>query len=821
MKCLKCFHENNSGGKCPFCGFDNDGYMSDIQCLQPGTKLKEARYTVGCVVGVGGFGVTYSAWDETLNIHVAIKEYLPGEFSTRLSGVHKVTVYGGDKQEQFRNGLEKFYEESLRLAKFEGIKEIVQIYDVFRENDTAYIVTEYLEGETLGERLKREEKLSVEESLRIIIPILNALEQVHKEGIIHRDIAPNNIFLQKDGGVKLLDFGAARNATGTHSKSLTVLYKEGYTAEEQYQSRGEQGPWTDVYSTAATLYRMLTGIVPPDSMQRRRKDQLKRLSACVKGIPKNIDHAVMNALILDIKNRTQNASQFKEELVSKSRVGLRYRRFREYRVGRIPIKVRLLASTLVIAAVVFAYLMYSGVIHLEMGAFQRLFLEAGKVRVMNVVNLFEDEAEKKLADSGLKMTITEVVYRKDAEDGRVLTQEEEKGSIVDQGSEIHVTVSRIPEAIMISDMVGERYEPWVDSLSESDIDCEVNEITDYSPPGYILAQSPQGGTTVDQGGTVSLDVSKGMGYDTFMENVLDDYVGRQVDEVLQACQDIGIYLRIEGEEYDDVIPKGTVLRQNTEPGSVVHGEDLLDVIVSLGIEQKEVPSVVGMTEEEAEEALLQAGFTTEFNRIFVENANDGEVRSQDIEAGTVIDKNSLITCEVAYQGIRIPSVIGLSKDEFINKCKNLGLEYSITEVVGNPGVISQSIPADRVVDPALKLEVNVGITLEDFKDRVVSYFNNKRAAMGLPGVTYNPSWKASDIQFTEDGHSVYAGGRSYNGVVYAQYYCIVRNNITSVDKMISQMDILTVYLPEDFSSTAYTSIGVDYSNNKLYACMYN
>ena len=255
--CYQCFHEYEAEySVCPYCGHNADAMTTEPQYLQPGTVLLE-RYLIGMVVGAGGFGITYAAWDRILEQKVAIKEYLPGEFSTRMPGNTEVTVYGGEKTEQFREGRDKFLEESKRLARMQNVPGIVQIYNSFSENGTAYIVMEFLEGETLDARLKRKGKMSEQEALDIMLPVLQSLEIVHKEGILHRDIAPNNIFLTEGGEVKLLDFGAARCATGSYSKSLTVLYKEGYTPEEQYRSRGEQGPWTDVYACAATLYRLV------------------------------------------------------------------------------------------------------------------------------------------------------------------------------------------------------------------------------------------------------------------------------------------------------------------------------------------------------------------------------------------------------------------------------------------------------------------------------------------------------------------------------------------------------------------------------------
>ena len=236
-RCWNCFKTLQEGLEvCPYCGDPMSEGTDEPRYLKPGTVLMQ-RYTIGKVVGAGGFGITYAAWDEVLQQKVAIKEYMPGEFSTRAPGQTEVSVYGGEKEEQYETGMAKFFNESRRLAAFENTPGIVKIYNSFEENRTAYIVMEFLEGETLSERLKREGKLSEADALNIMLPILQALDEVHHQGILHRDIAPNNIFLTSDGEVKLLDFGAARSVTGTHSKSLSVLYKAGYTPEEQYRSR--------------------------------------------------------------------------------------------------------------------------------------------------------------------------------------------------------------------------------------------------------------------------------------------------------------------------------------------------------------------------------------------------------------------------------------------------------------------------------------------------------------------------------------------------------------------------------------------------------
>ena len=241
MGCMETY--NDKYDVCPHCGYVDGTAPKEAYHLIPGTVI-EGRYIVGKVIGNGGFGVTYIGYDPVLNQKIAIKEYLPGEFSTRAMGSPDVTVFSGEKEEQFASGIIKFVEEARRLAKFKHTPGIVDIHDSFQANHTAYIIMEYIDGETLKEKLEREGRIPVDEALNIMMPVIGALKEVHKEGILHRDISPDNIMISKTGEVKIIDFGAARFATTTHSRSLSVLVKPGYAPEEQYRSRGDQGTWT-------------------------------------------------------------------------------------------------------------------------------------------------------------------------------------------------------------------------------------------------------------------------------------------------------------------------------------------------------------------------------------------------------------------------------------------------------------------------------------------------------------------------------------------------------------------------------------------------
>lgn len=308
--CVNCFREKGSGAFCESCGYKAGSSAANELHLSPGTVLK-GQYLVGRVLGYGGFGVTYLAYDLNLQQVRAIKEYLPGELSTRGTDGATVHSYSGEAAENYMYGLEKFIEEGRLLAKFEGIEAVVSVYDYFRENNTAYIVMEFLDGLDLAAYLKTKGgRMSWTEAENVFGPIMLALEKVHITGMVHRDIAPDNIFITNSGKVKLLDFGAARQAIGEKSESLSVILKPGYAPPEQYHTRGKQGPWTDVYALGATIYRALSGVTPTESLTRVMNDDLRPLSELGVRIPQTAELALAQSLNLDENTRFKDMGSF-------------------------------------------------------------------------------------------------------------------------------------------------------------------------------------------------------------------------------------------------------------------------------------------------------------------------------------------------------------------------------------------------------------------------------------------------------------------------------------------------------------------------------
>lgn len=315
--CPNCMEKISAGDKvCPKCGgsttTENEAHQLPVNSIVKG------RYIVGKVLGAGGFGITYIGYDLKMNGKVAIKEFY---MLNAVNRSQSLTVVPTNEKtgEAFGKGKERFLGEAKVLAQFMDEPGIVQVRDFFEENGTVYIVMEYIEGETLSQYAKREGPQSFEKIINMLEPVMLALDKVHKKGLIHRDISPSNIMLEKDGTVRLLDFGAARVQSLMGERSLSVMLKPGYAPEEQYRSHGEQGPWTDVYAMCATIYRLITGKVPPISTDRTFQDDIVPPSKLGAKISPQEEAALMRGLAVKSSERIRSMDELLKCLKGKKK----------------------------------------------------------------------------------------------------------------------------------------------------------------------------------------------------------------------------------------------------------------------------------------------------------------------------------------------------------------------------------------------------------------------------------------------------------------------------------------------------------------------
>jgi tRNA A-37 threonylcarbamoyl transferase component Bud32 len=290
--------------------------QTHTQALKPGARL--SQYEITGVLGSGGFGITYLAHDTGLDAPVAIKEYLPSELAVRQDAT-RVTAVSTTVEMDFKWGLDRFLDEARVLAKFRH-PNIVHIFQVFESNNTAYIVMEYAKGETLSERIQRCGVLDERRTRDIVLPLMDGLKRVHERGFLHRDIKPGNIILRDEGGPALIDFGAARQAIETKSRSITSIVTEGYAPLEQYDPNGNQGPWTDIYALGAVAYKCLSGKTPPAATSRIRNDSMPPLRAIVNGgVSEGFEAAIGWALSVYEEDRPQNIDNLLEAMQGNGR----------------------------------------------------------------------------------------------------------------------------------------------------------------------------------------------------------------------------------------------------------------------------------------------------------------------------------------------------------------------------------------------------------------------------------------------------------------------------------------------------------------------
>ena len=283
--------------------------VDHAHALPSGYQLFE--YKISKVLGHGGFGITYLAWDTNLEKNVAIKEYLPVEFAVRMGDV-SVKPRSSADEEDYKWGLDRFLKEAQTLAVFRH-PSIVAVYRFFEEHGTAYMVMEYEDGEAFSSVMRRKRgKFTEAELTALLMPLLDGLAAVHKSGYLHRDIKPGNIYIRENGSPVLLDFGAARHAIGKKSQSLTSIVTPGYAPMEQYFADGNQGPWTDIYAMAGILYQAITGSVPAEAPARIKNDPHEPISqTSPKGFSETFLAAVDCALLVDEELRPQNVSDWR------------------------------------------------------------------------------------------------------------------------------------------------------------------------------------------------------------------------------------------------------------------------------------------------------------------------------------------------------------------------------------------------------------------------------------------------------------------------------------------------------------------------------
>lgn len=321
--CPHCFAQRTGGATCPVCGFQYSAADKQPDNALPVFTCLNNRYLIGHCLGKGGFGITYSALDLAANARCAIKEYYPSEFAVRHKEDNCIyPVQTSKGKNVFEHAKLRFLEEARLLYQLRDTPNIVRLYNYFSENNTAYIVMEFLDGCDLRKYAKQcGGRIPLEMAIKIIDSCSSALEEVHSKGFLHRDISPDNIFVRNSSSnspdasnIVLIDFGAARNYIGNNA--ATVLLKPGFAPPEAYSKSGNRGPWTDIYSLAATVYNVLSGQAIIDALFLARGTRQPTLYELGVRVPPAFSAVIESSMQLDPRLRPQSMREFRTKIMN-------------------------------------------------------------------------------------------------------------------------------------------------------------------------------------------------------------------------------------------------------------------------------------------------------------------------------------------------------------------------------------------------------------------------------------------------------------------------------------------------------------------------
>lgn len=313
-RCSKCMEEIHSY-PCPRCKFDIASFQPKSYALAPNTIL-HGRYLLGVPLGQGGFGITYIAWDLEEKKKVAVKELYPSGHASRYSTGGTDVIWSGDRESKLLmvDGPAVFRKEAAKMQKLKDVPQVVQVCEVFTDNNTAYIVMDFVAGITLKDYLMENGPLNWDKTQKLLAPAIEAMIRVHKAGLIHRDISPDNMMIEPSGKIRILDLGAAKDLNTNSGASSMIVAKGGFSPLEQYSQRGGSGTWTDVYALAATICYTLSGKTLPASVDRVNGDGDMWEQPVYKKLPPHVLAALQKALAVSPKDRTQTMEQFLSDL---------------------------------------------------------------------------------------------------------------------------------------------------------------------------------------------------------------------------------------------------------------------------------------------------------------------------------------------------------------------------------------------------------------------------------------------------------------------------------------------------------------------------
>lgn len=554
IRCMGCMDEYDSYfDVCPHCGTVKDSPPRDDSFLLPGTILHQ-RYMAGHSMGSGDFSVTYIGYDLVELKKVTIKEYYPRNCSSRMMGSSELNVFEDDRKEDFYRGFDTFIKNSKILAS-EEIPGMVKLEDCFRENNTAYIIQEYLEGKTLEAYLQESRVISMGQALEMILPVLDVLSQLHQREMYHFRVNPQNIFITEFGEVKLMDFGGYQLHATNRAKKISSIDADVYMAPElKTMSVIENKEAADVYSACAVLYRMITGVEPIEGVERIHSARLVSPEQYGAKLSKNQNNVIMNGLATNPKTRTKTIDELIQQLSSIRTVERKEIPTVKEKKSSFPMKLILGIG---IPCVVIILTVSIGLMMTSRNKTEKIAKSAENqtvsAAVPNFVNTSLEEAKELAEKNGMEIRVTNRKNDEDVEKGVILSQSPDAGEQPENGS-VSVVVSAGTDTVKMLDVIGYDGKKM---LADEGYILTDEKTESRVIPGYVVALEDNDheeivtGQEVAEGCAVTVKISSGIeGMDSHSEIGVPEFVGMNFNEALNNINENGtpVYIGLSAEQ---------------------------------------------------------------------------------------------------------------------------------------------------------------------------------------------------------------------------------------------------------------------------------
>lgn len=496
-RCMGCMQEyDGTLNACPYCAYPKNIVQNEPYCLPEGTILDD-KYMIGKVLGSGSFSITYIAWDFNANRKIVIKEYFPKTLASRMLGQPELNSYDGEKSKQFESGLLAFVDEANNLKNIsQSLEGIVKTLDVFIENSTAYSVTEYIDGISLDQVLKKS-NLPWDDVIQIMAPLLKSMAVLQENSIVCYNISPDNIIMTRDKKVKLLGFGSSKFATGGATMDFSLVTKTGFSPIEMYRDGISPESSIDVYSLAAVIYYAVTGNIPASAVERNANDDLQSPLEMGIRVPKNVNTAIMNALNVNAKYRTKDCATFLEELNSVGEV----RRILAIKEKEDTGKISKKTKAIIISVAVIVIALIAGIVF----ATTSINSQSNNKNIQTIGQLEEkskDEVLAKLEEMNIEYKIVGTEESANVKEGEELIawQSVDKSTAIKDIKVIELKVAKAPvERGKVPDLSALTKSEAIAALKKAGFNnykFEKRENTQYKN-GLVCAQSVSAGSSLE------------------------------------------------------------------------------------------------------------------------------------------------------------------------------------------------------------------------------------------------------------------------------------------------------------------------------------